>query len=228
MAADKSRRAAAGGDSGASLLASYLLARSDEERARLARELHDDLGGLLIAAKMDLNYVEQDRTLDAAGLTARVGKLRDSLDAAITLNRRLVEALQPGLLVHIGLCAALRWYIEDTCLQAGRPYTLRLPNNELALKAEPRLALFRIAQDALTRALAQTGQEPLAIELIVRDGVLEMTFRGAAAAAGGVAQELLVLSMRHRITGLGGTLVSNGADGAEVLSVRMPLANQIL
>jgi signal transduction histidine kinase len=228
VAAEESRHPAAGGASGPSLLASYLQARSDDERARLARELHDNLGGLLIAAKMDLNHMEQGAPLDARALAARVGKLRDSLDAAITLNRRLVEALQPGLLVHIGLCAALRWYIEDTCLQAGRPYTLRLPADELALRPETRLALFRIAQDALARALAQGGDEPLAIELIVRDGVLEMSFRGAAAAADGAAQEPVVLSMRHRITGLGGTLVSNGADGAEVLSVRMPLANQIL
>ena len=226
--AEKSRHPAARGASGASLLASYLQARSDDERARLARELHDNLGGLLIAAKMDLNHMEQGPPLDAAALAARVGKLRDSLDAAITLNRRLVEALQPGLLVHIGLCAALRWYIEDTCLQAGRPYTLRLPTDELALKPEARLALFRIAQDALARALAHSGPEPLAIELIVRDGVLEMSFKGAAAAAHGAGEEPVVLSMRHRITGLGGTLVSNGADGAQVLSVRMPLANQIL
>ena len=228
MAADKSRAPAAGGDSGASLLASYLQARSDDERARLARELHDNLGGLLIAAKMDLNYMEQDPALDARALVARVGKLRDSLDAAIALNRRLVEALQPGLLVHIGLYAALRWYIEDTCLQAGRPYTLRLPADELALRPETGLALFRIAQDALARALAQGGEQPFAIELLVRDGVLEMSFRGANVAAGGAAQEPVVLSMRHRITGLGGTLVSNGVDGAAVLRVSLPLANQIL
>jgi protein-histidine pros-kinase len=225
VATERSRRAA--GASGAALLASYLQARSDKERAQLARELHDNLGGLLVAAKMDLNHMEQERAPDAGGLAARVGRVRDSLDAAITLNRRLVEALQPGLLVHIGLCAALRWYIEDACLQAGRPYTLSLPTDELALKPEARLALYRVAQDALARALAQTGADPVSIELVVRDGVLEMTFRGAACAERGVADEPVVLSMRHRISDLGGTLVTNGGDLGQ-LRVRLPLAEQVL
>jgi signal transduction histidine kinase len=175
---------------------------------------------------MDLNQVEPERTPDPGALAARVVKVRDSLDAAITLNRRLVEALHPGLLVHIGLCAALRWYIEDACLQAGRPYTLSLPPAELALKPEPRLALYRVAQDALARALAQSGADPIAIELVVHDGVLEMTFHGARAAERGAADEPVVLSMRHRISGLGGTLVTNG-DGVGRLRVRLPLAEQI-
>jgi protein-histidine pros-kinase len=224
VATERTRRTAA--STGAGLLASYLQARSDEERAQLARELHDNLGGLLVAAKMDLNHVEPERAADPGALAARVVKVRDSLDAAITLNRRLVEALHPGLLVHIGLCAALRWYIEDACLQAGRPYTLSLPPAELALKPEPRLALYRVAQDALARVLAQTGADPIAIELVVHDGVLEMTFHGARAAERGAADEPVVLSMRHRISGLGGTLVTNG-DGVGQLRVRLPLAEQI-
>jgi signal transduction histidine kinase len=228
VAADKSRGAAAGGASRGARLASYLQARSDDERARLARELHDNLGGLLVAAKMDLNHMERERALDPGVLAARVARVRDALDAAITLNRRLIEALEPGLLVHIGLCAALRWYIEDTCLQAGRAYSLSLPSDEVALKHGARLALFRIAQDALSRALAGSGGDPLAIELVVHDDVLEMSFRGAPAAQQDAGEEAVVLSMRHRITGLGGTLVSNGEDGSGRLSVRLPLANQTL
>jgi protein-histidine pros-kinase len=208
-------------------LASYLQARSDDERAGLARELHDNLGGLLVAAKIDLNHMERDRALDQDALAKRVGRVRDSLDAAITLNRRLIEALQPGLLVHIGLYAALRWYIADTCLQAGRTYILRLPSDEVALKPAVRLALYRVAQDALSHALAQSGADPLAIELVVRDEVLEMSFRGAPVEHTR-GEEPVVLSMRHRIAGIGGTLVRNGADGAGLLSVRLPLANQIL
>jgi signal transduction histidine kinase len=226
VAADRSKPAGGGASRGARL-ASYLQARSDDELASIARELHDNLGGLLVCAKMDLNLMEQERTVDAAALTRRVAKVRDSLDAAITLNRRLIETLQPGLLVHIGLHAALRWYIEDACLQAGRPYTLSLPSEEVALKPAVRLALYRIAQDALGRTLAQSGHEPLAIELVIHDGVLEMSFRGAPVQHGG-GEEPVVLSMRHRIAALGGTLVSNGEDGAGRLRVRLPLANQIL
>src|SRR5262249_7136526 len=109
MSTERSRRAA--GTAGAALLASYLQTRSDEERAQLAREVQDSLGGLLVAAKMDLNHMEQESVPDPPALAARLAKVRESLDAAIALNRRLVEALHPGLLVHIGLCAALRWYI---------------------------------------------------------------------------------------------------------------------
>jgi signal transduction histidine kinase len=227
VAADKPRRAAAAAASRGARLASYLQARSDDERAGLARELHDNLGGLLVAAKIDLNHMERDRSLDQDALAKRVGKVRDLLDAAITLNRRLIEALQPGLLVHIGLYAALRWYVEDACVQAGRTYTLSLPREEVALKPAARLALYRVAQDGLSHALSHGGPEPLVIELIVHDDVLEMSFRSPPAkhVAG---EEPVVLSMRHRIAGLGGTLVSNGSDGAGLVSVRLPLGDQML
>ena len=226
MAADKSRPRTPAGRASGARLASYLQERSDDERAALARELHDDLGGLLVAAKIDLNHMEHDRALDAASLGARVGRVRDSLDAAIALNRRLIEALQPGLLMHIGLCAALRWYVEDTCLRAGRSYTLDLPAEEPALKPEARLALYRIAQDALGRVLGGAGREPIQVALSVRDGVLELSFVGAPARSG-AGGDPAVLSIRHRITGLGGTL-GNGKAGGGRLSVRLPLANQTL
>jgi signal transduction histidine kinase len=211
---------------GGTVLATYLHARSDDERARLARELHDDLGGLLVAAKIDLNHLEQGHPVDPAAVTARLGRVRDSLDAAIALNRRLIEALHPGLLVHIGLCAALRWHVEDACLQAGRSYRLDLPEDELALKPETGLALYRIAQDALARALADSGHEPLEVTLAVHDGILEMSFAGTpAAAARGVPSDPALLSMRHRIAGLGGTLVSDGRSAGARLSVRLPLVD---
>ena len=106
---DRSRELAA--------LSNHLQALSEREKSELARKLHDELGGLLTAAKMDLSWLQS--RLEGAAIQERLAQLGGVLDEAMDLKRRVVEELRPSLLDHFGLPTALRAYVESTCAQGG-------------------------------------------------------------------------------------------------------------
>jgi len=131
-------------------LVRFLLQQSDTERARLSRTLHDELGGLLVAAKMDLGYLESTLGSERLDVRRRLAQIRDCLDSAVSVERRVVEELQPGLLVHIGLFAALQWRTDQERVHSKRQVRLEVPESEVTLPLLTRTALYRAMQEALT------------------------------------------------------------------------------
>jgi len=98
-------------------LSHHLQALSEREKWELARKLHDELGGLLTAAKMDLSWLQS--RLEGAVIQERLSQLGGVLDEAMDLKRRVVEELRPSLLDHFGLPTAMRAYVESTCTKEG-------------------------------------------------------------------------------------------------------------
>ena len=137
---------------------------AETERAALAKELHDELGGLITAAKMDLSW-----------LSARLGgsldaECRDKLDSvmqmlnqAMMLKRRVVENLRPSLLDHFGLAVALRSHFDEHCQRAGIECVATLPEEVLALDPVAQLTLFRVAQEALANIIARGGAKHIEV-----------------------------------------------------------------
>src|SRR6202163_4861603 len=98
-------------------LSTHLQNFAEKERSEIARNLHDELGGLLTAAKMDLSWLQArpDQPLSAQ----RLAQLGDALDEAMNVKRRVVEHLRPSLLDHFGLATALRAHVDATCARAN-------------------------------------------------------------------------------------------------------------
>src|SRR3954470_12195192 len=99
-------------------LSAFLQTHAEREKAALARELHDELGGILTPAKMDLAWL-QARLGSQPEYGERMARLGRLIDQGIDLKRRIIERLRPSLLDHLGLGAALQWYVEEACRQAG-------------------------------------------------------------------------------------------------------------
>src|SRR5690349_3048835 len=99
-------------------LSNFLQMQSEREKAALARELHDQLGGLLTPAKMDLAWLEA-RLGNDPQYAPRLTRLSKLIDGGIDLKRRIIEALRPSLLDHLGLGSALQWHVDDACRAAG-------------------------------------------------------------------------------------------------------------
>src|SRR5580700_9889995 len=95
----------------------HLQTFGEKEKSLLARKLHDELGGLLTAAKMDLSWLQS--RLEGAAIQERLSQLGGVLDEAMDLKRRVVEELRPSLLDHFGLPTAVRAYVESTCAKEG-------------------------------------------------------------------------------------------------------------
>ena len=204
-------------------LATHFQRQLDAERATLARELHDELGGLLVAAKMDLSHIERSLGAERPELRARIAQLQRNLEAAVSAERRLVERLQPGLLVHVGLFAALRWYAEDLAAHTGGAYRVMLPTEEAPLELPVRVALYRAAQEAI--ALGEgTGASPVQIRATVRANLLTLAIEHSRA-VDTPDEDLRVRVVLHRVSAVGGELaVDRPPDGTMSLLLRLRLS----
>ena len=107
-------------------LTTHLQQSTEKDKAALARDLHDELGGILTSVKMDLDWL-RTRTTVPDGAEERFRQVNDLLDSAVTLKRRVVENLRPSLLDNMGLVAALEWHVTELCEKSGVDCELALP-----------------------------------------------------------------------------------------------------
>jgi signal transduction histidine kinase len=135
-------------------LVSHLQTVTEREKAGLARELHDELGGLLVAASMDLAWLEREigtapESARSAEVHRRVGRLKDCLAGAVDIKRKIIEELRPTLLDNVGLFAALRWLVSTTAARTGLASVIRFPAAEPHFEPDASIALFRMAQEGI-------------------------------------------------------------------------------
>ena len=187
-------------------LSSHLQQAREEERSALARNLHDELGGILVSARLDIAGV-RDRLDPTDPAAARLERAVAVLDQGVEFKRRLVEALRPSLLDNLGLAAALEWLVSDMCKHAQISYEVQVPE-EARYPEDQSIALFRIAQEALANAIQHSQAKQIAVELVHRDGqlVLAITDDGLGIPEGAVTDPLShgISGMRHRVEALGG------------------------
>src|ERR1700758_2439462 len=134
-----------------SVLSSHLQSLAEKEKSQLARTLHDELGGLLTAAKMDLSWLQS--RVDTPAHQERLAQLGSVLDEAMGLKRRVVEELRPSLLDHFGLPTALRAYVDSACTKAAVATDIRLPEDGAPIPKDISITLFRIVQEGLSNII---------------------------------------------------------------------------
>ena len=212
-------------------LAAHLQVVREEERAALARELHDDFGQNLTALQIDLDWL--DRHLQTAA-PLDMARMRDRIAAMAPLVERLTEmtqtvcaALRPGMLDDLGLMAAIEWQAEECQKRTGLTCVVSLPAEDLVLDRGRALALFRIMQEALTNVVrhAQATRVDVRLHSAGSDLHLEVqdNGRGFAPEEFPGSKALGLLSMRERAAGFDGSvnILSDAGKGTSV-QVRMP------
>ena len=210
-------------------LATYLTRVRETEKLDLAREMHDELGALLTAAKLDADWIERKLPPDAqAAVAQRLGRLRENLIGGITLKRRITNNLRPALLYDLGLIEALRALVEEfrQC-EEKIDVVASLPESEPDLSDDLSLSLFRITQEAFTniRKYAQARHvrvslrvTPQAIELEVEDDGIGFDPGSPKLARHGLA------GIKHRVFTHGGQLQILAAPGKGVtIRVTLPV-----
>jgi signal transduction histidine kinase len=211
-------------------LSTHLQSVAEQEKASLARELHDELGGLLVGALMDISWADQHLAETEADMKQRLRRIHQNLASSIDLKRRIIEELRPTLLDNVGFIAALRWQLKEICARAGLKCNEYLPGEEPKLNPDAAIALFRIAQEAFGSLIKHSGAKTVDVALDIDDDtvVFRITDDGKGISSATTAGSLHVLaSMRHRVRALGGTFDVTPSAAGGVLDVRIPIARAL-
>lgn len=202
-------------------LSDFLQTHTEREKASLARELHDSLGGILTPAKMDLAWLEARLGKDPQ-FQERLKRLGALIDEGIDLKRRIIEKLRPSLLDHLGLASALQWYVDDACRAAKLDCKMRVSERLERLPPDLEIALFRVVQESLANVVKHAKAKSV-------DFSLDRTEKGLSLciADDGVGIEDVALAralthglkgIEHRVRSLTGTfeVVSKPGSGTKV------------
>jgi signal transduction histidine kinase len=212
-------------------LVTHLQNATESRDTALSHELHDELGGLMGAAIMDLDAVRRVKPALSQNALNRIDRVKRTLQQAIDLKRRVIEELRPSILDNFGLFAALRWQLKRTWGGSNVVFTETYPNVEPQFESRAAIALFRIAQEALSIALNRASVKSTDLTVCVDHGDFWMRFSDDGAPNAETQAEdpaMILASMRHRIRMLRGSVqITRTEAGTTVLTVSAPLSELI-
>lgn len=207
-------------------LAGHLQTSVELERAAIAREIHDDVGGSLTAVKFDLAWI--DRHAQEPEVRQRVAAALETVNAAIDASQRIMHNLRPAILEQ-GLVAALQWMTARFERRTGIEAGLRIGDERLALPAGVPLVAYRTAQEALTNVSKHALATRVDIELSLDSGVLTLEIRdnGRGIAPNDLNKERSfgIRGLHERAATVGGWVdLSAAPGGGTSLILTVPLA----
>ncbi len=214
-------------------LSGRLLTMQDEERRRMARELHDGLGQELVAAKMMLEEILRKQPTDPqARITMEASHL---IDRALQQVRTISHLLHPPLLDEVGLLSALRWYLDGLTSRSGIQTSLDVqPRNFPRLPSDLETAIFRIVQEALTNVFRHSGARKGWVSLSGEGNELVVTVRDDGKGVGEHIAQLRpdsigvgIGGMKQRAKELGGELRVSNARPGTLVEVVIPFSSSV-
>lgn len=196
-------------------LATHLQQVREEERGHLARELHDELGALLTAAKLDVARLKSKLVGQPPEIAQRLQHLTETLNSGIALKRRIIEDLRPSSLANLGLTAALEILAREFSERSGIEIATSV--EEVELDESGQLTIYRLVQESLTNVgkYAEAAQVDISVrsysnhvEVEIKDNGKGFDPQAARPSTHGLA------GMRHRVEAAGGRFVVSSQPGA--------------
>ena len=209
-------------------LSARVLEAREEEKMHIARELHDELGQLLTALKMDLAAMREK--LADPDLLEKARGMGALLDQTVTATRRISADLRPLMLDDLGLADAASWLVQDFAARSGIPCDARIAQPEALQDAAKSVstAVYRALQESLTNIARHAGAKAAWVVLEAREGMLHLEVEddGCGIAPRDLAKtrSLGLKGMRERFAYLGGALeIGAAARGGTRLRIRVPM-----
>ena len=203
----------------------------DDERRRIARNLHDSLGQYLSSIKMNLELV---RRSDTPNKDEELSSALESVQRCIVETRTLSCLLHPPLLDEVGFASAARWFTDQFAKRSGIKVKLDLPDEMARLPEVAEIALFRILQESLTNVHRHSGSSAVEVRLQASEHEAVFTVRDFGR---GMPAELMqgsqingnhfgvgLSGMRERVNDLGGNFKIQSGRGGTAIAVSIPLA----
>jgi signal transduction histidine kinase len=197
-------------------LAAFLQTAREEERARIARELHDELGQALTVLRIDLTWLDDKCGQLDPDVAERLAETRGLVERTVDALRRISADLRPPMLDDLGLAAALEHHVAQFSKRTGIRCTLSVNREEFEVDGEPATAIFRLVQEALTNTARHAEAKSVEVNVEESDDRIRLMVvddgRGFSAPAG--QNHFGLLGMRERVKALGGWLEVDSAPGA--------------
>ncbi len=180
-------------------LSRHLQSVREEEKARIAREVHDELGSTLTALRMDLDWMGVHLAVDATPLREKRSGMVKLVEAAVAATRKIVTDLRPSILDDLGLAAAVRWQASEFQKHTGVNIDVEAPDTDGAVERDTALALFRIFQETLTNVARHAKASRVWVDLAMSaEGyVLQVRDDGV-----GMSESDLIKATSHGVRGM--------------------------
>ncbi len=208
-------------------LANYEEQIREEERKRIAREVHDQLGQSLLALRMDVSLLQERAEILPEDLRERISDAMNHIDTAIRSVRAIINDLRPPVL-DLGLQAAIEWQLEEFRQRTGIAFTLQVQGDDYHSDQDDKRAttLFRIVQEALSNVTRHAQATQVEVELKQRDQRLQLRIadNGIGMPECRKADSYGLAGMKERIGMLGGEIAITSTPGeGTTLTITMPL-----
>ena len=200
----------------------------EEERIRIAREIHDELGGFLTVLKLDLAALGKEAATDSPSFKQKQDSITKTIVGAINSVRRICSDLRPSMLDHIGLTAATEWQVEEWQSKTGIRCAMTSSLNDEHVDPGRATAAFRVLQEALTNVARHSAATAVQVRLWTDAGRLRLEIhdngRGIAPATVDDSMSLGLLGMKERVFSFGGSVDIFGApESGTTVDVSIPL-----
>jgi two-component system, NarL family, sensor histidine kinase UhpB len=213
-------------------LSEYLQRVREEERTRIAREVHDELGQALTSCKLDLSWIASKLPKDQKPLVDKTKALSAHIDSTIQTVRRISTELRPGVLDHLGLVAALEWQANEFQNRTGIRCDVHAEISEPLPDTNLSTTLFRIFQETLTNIIRHAGATQVVVDLKEGDERITMEVkdngRGISRNDMTNTRSMGLLGMRERAALLGGIFkigrITRGKGTRVSVSIPLPHA----
>jgi two-component system sensor histidine kinase UhpB len=208
-------------------LATHLQSIREEERTMIAQEIHDELGQVLTALKIQVSLLANKLNKNQESLKQKINSLTDMIDSSVESVQKISSKLRPGILDELGLIAAIEWQAEEFEKLTNIKFSLVLPKDEIKLESNKTTAIFRIFQEALTNIARHSEATKVAVSLFFHQSNIYMEIQDNGR---GITQEQIkdfkslgIHGMIERAMVFGGQVSIEGfAGNGTIVKVEIP------
>ena len=203
----------------------------EQEKSRIARELHDELAQALTALKMDVTWIRERVPADDGSVSRKLASIETMLDSTVAATRRISADLRPLMLDDLGLVPAAEWLVQKFTERTGIPCELDIGAPDLELEDPHASAVFRILQESLTNAARHAQASRVEVTIGSSDGVVALTVRdngrGFSPQQPRKPGSYGLMGLRERAYLLGGEVnIASEPDRGTTIEVRIPLESR--
>ena len=213
-------------------LTAHLQSIREEERSRIAREIHDELGQVLTALSLDVRWLKKRLPAEQMELQDKIQSMAELITATVRSISRICSELRPAILDDVGLSAAIEWQAEEFTSRTGIACNIRTDPPEIKLSEELSVAVFRIFQETLTNIVRHARASKVAVQLRLTPSEFSMKVCDDGVGIEVSGQQKVktfgLLGVKERVRGFGGELkMATGDAGGTCIDIVIPAPDPV-